>query len=61
MEGFESAHSPKKIGCESCHLGNSFTSNKDFAHRGMLLIPGNLSDAEKLVERLTVIQEFRNE
>jgi hypothetical protein len=47
MEGFESAHSPDKIGCETCHLGNSFTSNKQFAHKGMILIPGNLLDAEK--------------
>jgi Zn finger protein HypA/HybF involved in hydrogenase expression len=47
MEGFSAAHSPEKIGCESCHLGNSFTSNKGFAHKGMILIPGNLSDAEK--------------
>jgi hypothetical protein len=47
MDGFESAHSPEKIGCEACHLGNLFTSNKDFAHEGMITIPGNLSDAEK--------------
>jgi hypothetical protein len=47
MEGFESAHSTEKIGCESCHLGSSFTSNKVFAHKGMILIPGNLSDAKK--------------
>jgi hypothetical protein len=47
MSGFETAHSPEKIGCESCHLGNSFTSNKEFAHKGMILIPGNLSDASK--------------
>ncbi len=47
MEGFSSAHSPNVIGCESCHLGNSFTSNKDFAHKGLIIIPGNLSDAER--------------
>jgi hypothetical protein len=47
MEGFALAHSPDKIGCESCHLGNSFTSNKGFAHKGMIIIPGNLSDAER--------------
>jgi len=47
MEGFVPAHSPDKIGCESCHLGNSFTSNKEFAHKGMIVIPGNLSDAER--------------
>jgi hypothetical protein len=47
MSGFETAHSPERIGCETCHLGNSFTSNKEFAHKGMILIPGNLSDASK--------------
>lgn len=47
MEGFASAHSPDKIGCEACHLGNSFTSNKNFAHSGMIIIPGNLLDAER--------------
>jgi len=47
MEGFSSAHSPNVIGCESCHLGNSFTSNKDFAHKRLIIIPGNLSDAER--------------
>jgi len=47
MEGFSNSHSPEAIGCEACHLGNSFTSNKDFAHKGMILIPGNLSDAER--------------
>jgi hypothetical protein len=47
MDGFESAHLPDKIGCEACHLGNSFTSNQEFAHKGMILIPGNLLDAEK--------------
>jgi hypothetical protein len=47
MEGFTSAHSPEIVGCEACHLGNSFTSNKEFAHKGMIIIPGNLSDAER--------------
>jgi len=47
MEGLTDSHSPDIIGCEACHLGNSFTSKKDFAHKGMISIPGNLSDAEK--------------
>ena len=45
MIGFVPAHSPEVVGCEECHLGNSATSNKDFAHKGMILIPGNLSIA----------------
>jgi hypothetical protein len=47
MTGFEESHSPEKIGCNACHLGNPNTTNKDFAHKGMILIPGNLSDASK--------------
>jgi hypothetical protein len=47
MTGFEESHSPEKVGCNACHLGNPNTTNKDFAHNGMILIPGNLSDATK--------------
>ena len=47
MTGFEKSHSPEKMGCNACHLGNPNTTNKDFAHKGMILIPGNLSDASK--------------
>lgn len=45
MQGFEASHSPQKIGCDACHLGNPKTINKDLAHKGMIIIPGNLSDA----------------
>jgi hypothetical protein len=45
IKGFENSHSPEKIGCYSCHLGNPYTLNKNIAHKGMILIPGNLSDA----------------
>ena len=43
--GFSPAHDPSSIGCSSCHLGNAFTTDKKEAHRGMVLIPGNLADA----------------
>ncbi|BDQ02015.1 MAG: hypothetical protein KatS3mg037_0590 [Ignavibacterium sp.] len=45
MEGIESSHNPEAIGCYSCHRGNAFTLNKNSAHRGMILIPGNIEDA----------------
>ena len=45
MAGLSPSHDPKAIGCASCHLGNSFTSDKKQAHRGMILIPGNLAKA----------------
>ncbi len=45
MTGLSKSHDPEVIGCYSCHLGNAFTLNKDAAHKGIVLIPGNLSDA----------------
>ena len=43
MEGFQPAHDPKAIGCSSCHLGNVSAMDKNRAHKGMTLTPGNLS------------------
>jgi len=47
MTGFESAHSPEIVGCNACHLGNPNTTNKTLAHKDIILIPGNLSDANR--------------
>ena len=47
MTGFTESHSPEKVGCNSCHLGNPNTTNKTFAHKGMILIPGNLTDSKQ--------------
>ncbi len=47
MLGFSDAHSPDAIGCVSCHMGNPFSPDKDQAHRGMLLVPGNLENASR--------------
>ncbi len=46
MKGLSVSHNPEKIGCYSCHRGNVFTLNKVSAHKGMILIPGNLSNAK---------------
>ncbi len=40
--GFADAHKPEAIGCFSCHGGDPFSTGKNQAHRGMILIPGNL-------------------
>ena len=45
MTGFSDAHNPEKIGCVACHLGNPDSEELAEAHDGMILIPGNLSDA----------------
>ena len=45
--GFSAYHDPKLIGCVSCHLGNGLENDKVKSHKGMVLIPGNLSNAEQ--------------
>jgi len=47
INGFSPSHSPEKIGCESCHLGNADNNNKEEAHKGMISIPGNLSTSKQ--------------
>ena len=47
MTGFAPSHSPAAIGCASCHAGNPFSADKAMAHRGMILVPGNLHDAAR--------------
>ena len=47
MKGFSPSHDPQALGCVSCHGGNSFTIDKNRAHKNMRLIPGNLTDAGK--------------
>ncbi len=46
-KGYSKYHNPEFIGCASCHLGNTVSNDKEEAHKGMILIPGNLSDAKK--------------
>ncbi|MDE3740462.1 hypothetical protein [Maribacter polysaccharolyticus] len=43
--GFSEYHNPEAIGCISCHLGNGQVLEKEKSHEGMVLIPGNLSNA----------------
>jgi hypothetical protein len=47
VKGIESSHNPENIGCYSCHLGNRLTKDKTEAHKGIVLIPGNSSNASK--------------
>ena len=47
VSGFTASHDPQAIGCASCHLGDPFTLDKNRAHKNMLLIPGNLSNAQQ--------------
>jgi hypothetical protein len=47
VKGMEESHNPDKIGCYSCHLGNRLTKDISEAHKNMVLIPGNNSNAIK--------------
>ena len=47
VSGFVISHDVQAIGCASCHLGNRLSTDKDIAHRGMVLFPGNLSNAKQ--------------
>ncbi|MBK7410096.1 MAG: cytochrome c3 family protein [Saprospirales bacterium] len=44
MRGFSPYHDPAVIGCASCHLGNPREADEGRSHKGMVLIPGNMSD-----------------
>ena len=45
--GLSPSHQPDAVGCSSCHLGNPFSLDKTIAHRGLVLIPGNLDTAAR--------------
>lgn len=45
MQGFSESHKPEYIGCYSCHGGDPLSLNKSQAHKKMVLIPGNLTNA----------------
>ena len=47
ISGLGKAHSPEALGCASCHGGDVFALDKDVAHAGMELIPGNLATAAR--------------
>ena len=46
-KGYSEYHNPALIGCASCHLGNTTSTDKELSHKGMVLIPGNLNDAKE--------------
>ena len=45
VKGFTVSHNPDVAGCFSCHGGNPFSMDKKAAHKNLILIPGNLSNA----------------
>ncbi len=43
----DAAHDAKVVGCSPCHLGNALAIDKEKAHLGMVLNPGDLRVVEK--------------
>lgn len=43
----DTAHDAKVVGCSPCHLGDSMTIDKEKAHQGMVLNPGDLRVVEQ--------------
>jgi len=46
-EKLDPAHDPRVIGCASCHLGDALAIDKEQAHKGMVMNPGDLRVVEK--------------
>ena len=46
-EKLDTAHDAKLIGCSPCHLGDAMTVDKEKAHQGMVLNPGDLRVVER--------------
>lgn len=46
-EKLDNAHDAQVVGCSPCHLGNALSIDKDEAHAGMVLNPGDLRVAHK--------------
>lgn len=59
MSGFSSAHSPDKVSCTDCHLGNSNSFDKLAAHKDMVVVAGNLSNASETCAKCHAGIDFR--
>jgi hypothetical protein len=46
-EKLDPAHDAKVVGCSPCHLGNALAIDKEKAHKGMVINPGDLRVVEK--------------
>ena len=59
MKGFSPSHTPNKMSCTACHLGNNSAFAKEEAHQNMLVVPGNLSNVSKTCAKCHVGIDFR--
>lgn len=47
MKGLSESHNAAATGCFACHKGDPYSLNKNQAHRNMILVPGNFSNARQ--------------
>ena len=47
MKGLSDSHQPSATGCFVCHRGDPFSSDKQAAHKNMILEPGNFSNVRQ--------------
>jgi multisubunit Na+/H+ antiporter MnhB subunit len=47
MKGLSESHNPAVMGCVACHKGDPYATGKLMAHRNMILVPGNFSNARQ--------------
>ncbi len=59
MQGFSNSHTPNKMTCTACHLGDNSAFAKKKAHQNMLVVPGNLSNVDKTCSKCHLGIDFR--
>jgi hypothetical protein len=47
VQGLGPSHEPSALGCSACHLGDSSALDAESAHRGMVVLSGDLRTAER--------------
>lgn len=46
-DGFSPSHRPAVMGCSPCHGGDPRAADREPAHRGIILVPGNMADVRR--------------
>jgi hypothetical protein len=59
MQGFSNSHTPNKMTCTACHLGNNSAYKKDEAHKNIVIVPGNLSNISSTCGKCHLGIDFR--
>ncbi|HNX56986.1 MAG TPA: cytochrome b N-terminal domain-containing protein [Prolixibacteraceae bacterium] len=60
MKGLSESHNVATTGCYACHKGDPYSVNKTLAHRNMILVPGNFSNARQTCGTQNCHQDITN-